>query len=427
MIERVSLFASKKEILFALLFAIALFLLSLSWEFIKYKHFTRFDSQLLSAKVLKQYEKTKLTKRGKTRTYQVLKLKSDEGLLFYTTASKNLEDVKGKILELEIWAGDISFYEYLRTFYGHSQILNIKKDDSLKAQIASLIQKQHKDTEIASIFQALFLATPPQWELQKTFSTLGVSHLIAISGFHLGVLSGLLFFLIKYPYKLLQNRYFPYRSYKRDSFLLIGSVLLLYLLFLDAPPSLLRAFTMLLVGFFLYDRGIEVISMQTLLVTIVLLLALFPKLFFALGFWLSVGGVFYIFLFLIHFKTLSKWWQIFLLPIWVYLMMLPYSLGIFGNFSLYHPLSILWTSLFMIFYPLSLFLHILGVGGLLDFTLYFLLELRPNAIAVSLENYWLGLSVLLSILSIFYRGFLYILFFFCSGIFIYFIYYITKF
>ncbi len=425
MIERVSLFSSKKEILLALLFATALFLLSLSWEFIKYKHFTRFDSALLSAKVLKQYEKTKLTKKGNPRTYQVLKLKSDSGLLFYTTASKNLEDVKGKILELEIWAGDISFYEYLRTFYGYSKILSIDEDDSLRAKIASRIQAQHSDESIASIYKALFLAIPLEWELQKTFSTLGVSHLIAISGFHLGVLSGLLFFLIKYPYRFFQNRYFPYRSFRRDSFVLISSVLLLYLLFLESPPSLLRAFTMLVIGFFLFDRGIKIISMQTLLLTVVLLLALWPTLIFSLGFWLSVGGVFYIFLFLIHFKTLSKWWQFFLLPIWIYIMMLPYSLGIFGNFSLYHPLSILWTSLFVIFYPLSLFLHIIGVGDLLDFMLVFLIHLESNATMIALDSYWMGIVILLSILSIYLRSALIILLFICSGIFIYSIYYVA--
>ena len=331
------------------------------------------------------------------------------------------------MLELEIWAGSITFYEYLRTFYGFSKILAIKEDDSLKAELSTLIQTQHDEPNISRIYEALFLAKPLERDLQTTFSTLGVSHLIAISGFHLGVLSALLFFLIKYPYKFLQNRYFPYRSYKRDSFFLIIFVLLAYLLFLDSPPSLLRAFAMLVIGFILYDRGIEIISMQTLSVSILLLLALFPKLIFALGFWLSVGGVFYIFLFLIHFKKLSYWWQFFLLPVWIYLMMLPYSLGIFGNFSLVHPLSILWTSLFVIFYPLALLLHLAGAGDLLDFALRFLLELRVNAVVVKLETYWLGVEIFLSFLAIYRSSFAFVLLFFCSGIFIYFIYDVAKF
>jgi competence protein ComEC len=427
LIERVSLFNSKKETLLALLGVFALFFLSLGLEYYSYKKFTAFDSQLVNAQVVLQYEKTKLTKKGKPRTYQVLKLKSDEGLTFYTTASKNLPYVKGNILELEIWAGNITFYEYLRTFYGFSKILAIKEDDSLKAELSKLIQTQHDEPNLSRIYEALFLAKPLERDLQTTFSTLGVSHLIAISGFHLGVLSAILFFLVKYPYRFLQNRYFPYRSYKRDSFFMIVMLLFAYMLFLDSPPSLIRAFGMLVVGFFLYDRGVKIISMQTLFITLLLLLALIPTLLFSLGFWLSALGVFYIFLFLIHFKHLSYWWQFFLLPMWIYLMMLPYSLGIFGNFSLHHPLSILWTSLFVIFYPLSLLAHFLGFGNLLDFALRFLLELEVNAELVYLEKFWLGVQILLSLASIHKRGIAFVLLLFVSTIFVYFIYDIAEF
>ena len=79
---------------------------------------------------------------------------------------------------------------------------------------------------------------------------------------------------------------------------------------------------MLLVGFILYDRGIEIISMQTLFVSVVLLIVFFPRLFFALGFWLSVAGVFYIFLFLLYFKYLSKVKQFILLPFVIYILKL---------------------------------------------------------------------------------------------------------
>jgi len=111
-----------------------------------------------------------------------------------------------------------------------------------------------------------------------------------------------------------------------------------------------------------------------------------------------------------------------LLPIWIYIMMLPYSLGIFGNFSLYHPLSILWTSLFVIFYPLSLFLHIIGVGEILDFALLFLIELETNATVVTLAKPWLALQIALSLFAIFSRALLSILLFYCISIFIYFMY-----
>jgi len=251
---------------------------------------------------------------------------------------------------------------------------------------------------------------------------LTISHLIAISGFHLGVLAAILFFLFKYPYKILQNRYFPYRSYKRDSFVFISLMLLGYLLFLDSPPSLLRAFVMLVVGFAFYDRGIKIVSMQTLLVTVLIILALFPKLIFSIGFWLSVSGVFYIFLFLIHFKELSKIKQFILLPLWVYCMMLPFSMAIFGNFSLYHPLSIIWTTLFTLFYPLSIALHVMGLGNLLDTPLESLLHVNTHALQHTLSKGYLLVEILLSLLAVFNKKALYALLGYTLLLFIYFIY-----
>jgi competence protein ComEC len=422
LLEEVSLFQTRKDIFLFFLTAFGIFTLSLSYQYYKYTELTKFDSQLINAVVLKQYTKTKLTKKGNPKTYQVLKLKSDDGLTFYTIASKKLENLTGKNIQLEVWAGKISFLEYLRTFFSFSKILQIYDTPTLMHDAAAFIHAQHNDANMSNLYEALFLAKPLDPHLQKTFSNLGISHLIAISGFHLGVLSAILFFLIKYPYKFLQNRYFPYRSYTRDTFIIIALILFAYLLFLDFPPSLLRAYVMLIIGFYLYDRGMKIISMQTLLITVVLLLALFPKLIFSIGFWLSASGVFYIFLFLIHFKHLSKLMQFLLLPFWVYLMMLPYSLVIFGNFSLYHPLSILWTTLFTLFYPLAMFLHFIAQGDLLDGVIKSLVDTKLNAVNIVAAFSLLGVEVLLSIVAVWSRRALYLLFLFTLAIFIYSIY-----
>jgi len=420
MLEKVSLFQNKRDFFHFLFLCFTLFVLSLSLEFYNYKELTKFDSQLVNATVIKQYTKTKTTKTGKTKTYQVLKLKSEHGVTFYTTASIKLSDIKYKKVELEVWAGKISFRQYFRGFYAWSKILNVTNTPTLKSKLNAFIDKQHQNKDISLLYQALFSAKPLPYNLQIIFSNLGVSHLIAISGFHLGVLSALLFFLLKRPYTFLQNRYFPYRSFKHDSFILISITLLAYLLFLDSPPSLLRAFVMFIIGFILYDRGIQIISMQTLLITTLLLLALVPRLFFSIGFWLSISGVFYIFLFLIHYKHLSKIVQFLLLPLWVYIMMLPYSLVIFGNFSLYHPLSIVWTSLFSLFYPLSILFHILNHGNLVDDILKSLINLETNAIKVIPSIALLIIEIILSFGAIFYKKFVSLLLLYSNVIFFYF-------
>ena len=421
-VEKLSLFNTKKEFFIFILACGFIFTYALLIEYNNFKNLTKFDSSIVTATVLKQYEKTKLTKKGKTKTYQILKLKSQQNFTFYTTKSKKFPHAKGKKLKLEIWAGKISFYEYLTSFFAYSKVIYIYKTPTPKQKLNVYISAQHKNQDVASIYQALYTASQLPSHLQQKFSSLGVSHLFAISGFHLGVLSALLFFLLKTPYKFLQNRYFPYRSYKIDSFIFITIILLGYLLFLDTPASLLRAFTMLVIGFVLYDRGYKIISMWTLFLTVIFLLSFFPRLFFSIGFWLSISGVFYIFLFLIHFKHLNKIWQFILIPIWVYIMMLPLSLFIFENFSLYHPLSIIWTSLFTLFYPLSIFLHLAGLGDLFDSGLIWFLNLPNQNHQVSISWHVGILYLVISLLAIKKLFFNYLLMFMGLSIFIYSIY-----
>ena len=409
MIEKVSLFKNKRDFFHLFILIFVLFSLSISYEFYNYKELTKFDSQLCDGIVLKQYPKTKLTKSGKTKTYQVLKIQSDNGFKFYTTTQSSTPDIKYKHIKLEIWAGNISFYEYIHGFYSFSKILQIHSNKSYKKRLNIFVDAQHQDKNASLIYQALFSAKQLPLELQTSFSILGISHLIAISGFHLGVLTTILFFLLKYPYLFIQSRYFPYRSLRRDTFVILLVFLLSYLLFLDSPPSLLRAFIMLIIGFVLYDRGIKIISMQTLLLSSLLILALFPRLMFSIGLFLSLAGVFYIYLFLIYAKNLSKVWQSVLLPIWVYLMMLPFSLSIFGNFSLYHPLSIIYSVLFTLFYPLSMLLHLLGIGDILDPLLHYLLSIRTAPVKLEFPSYLLTIIISLSLLSIYKKYFIYFL------------------
>jgi len=415
-IERVELLSSKKD--FFYLFALFTFLLifSLAKEYYNYKELTKFDSQLVHAKVLKQYQK---------KNHQVLKLKSNDGSIFYSITSKKTPNYKDKNIELEVWAGKINFLSYLKGFFAFSKIIKVDTHSTYKEKISHSLSKVHADKVSDRIYQALYLAKPLPYQLQQKFSNLGVSHLLAISGFHLGVLSTLLFFIIKYPYTLLQNNFFPYRNAKRDIFFIISTILLFYMFFLDSPPSLLRSYAMLIVGFILYDKGVKIISIQTLLISILLLLALFPRLIFSIGFFLSISGVFYIFLFLIYFEKKSKVWQFLLLPFWVYLMMLPYSLTLFGNFSLYHPLSILFTSLFTLFYPLSIFLHFIGFGDSLDSILQILVQLDTQAVKISLSKSILYIEILLSLLALYKKEALVTLLIYNFSIFIYSIYYIA--
>lgn len=357
-----------REYFYFFLLSITLLFFSLSFELYHYTKLTQFDDTVIEVDVLKHYTKSK---EGKS--YEVLKLRTDEGAKFYITSKSPLKELVGYKTKVWVKTKYISFFEYLKGFATKGAVISISRNKADTYKLGDTLKTIHKDQEVSQIYGALFFALPLSSSLQDRFSMLGVSHLLAISGFHLGVLSFILFTLLRLPYTQLQKNFFPHRHRNRDLFLIVALILGVYLTFLGDVASLLRAYAMLLVGYVLHDRGMKIVSMQMLFVTIVLLLSLWPRLFFSMGFWLSVSGVYFIFLYLRYFSELPKLSSFIAVPVWVYMMMTPIALVLFGNYSLYHPLSILWSILFTLFYPLALFLHLVGYGDSIDGVLHFFL------------------------------------------------------
>ena len=386
-----------REYLYAIAIFAVLFILSLALSYYSYIKFTQNPTIDLTCKVINQYEKS-----GYHGDFYMLKLDCG-GVQIYTSKSLKIGDVTDKKVVADFDLGRIDFLGYIKGFYAKSKDFSVIEDESFKSKLNTVIAAQHKDKEIATIYKALFTAAPQDQALRQKLSALGVSHLMAISGFHLGVLSGVLFFLLGALYKPFHKRYLPYRNANRDLFIVVAVSLFFYMWFLDFTPSLVRSFGMLIVGYFLYDRGVKIISMQTLFLTLLLLVSLFPKLLFSLSFWLSASGVFYIFLFMKHMRTLHKITAFFLLSIFVYLAMLPFSLYIFGSFSLLHPLSVVWTMLFSIFYPLSILLHVSGFGGLLDSSLMAFLNLAQTTQPLFISADIFYSHIALSLMAVRYR------------------------
>ena len=391
MLQRVELFEQKRDFAYFFLLALSILAISLTIEFYHYNQLKKDKTAIVKATVLNEYIKTTPKK-----SYKVIKLRTNHGAIFYTTASIHFKSVKNKEVLIKIYTSHLTFLSYLKGFYAKGWFLKSYKSQNLKNRLDTLLHSIHKENDIYHIYAALYLAKPLTYELYNRFSALGISHLFAISGFHLGILSFAIYFVFFWLYKPLYSRFFPYRNIKRDTFIATAIALYFYLDFLAYPPSLLRSYAMMIVGFFLYDRGFNVISMQTLFVAVVLLLSLDPRLFFSLGFWLSVCGVYYILLFLIHFKDLAIWKQFILIPVWVYLAMLPVTLYIFGSFSHLHPVSIFFSLGFTIFYPLSLLLHLSRFGELLDPILSWIVHTPLEIYKVSLPSWFIMLYTLLS-------------------------------
>ena len=403
-LEKPKLFPYRKVFLFTMVFLFVVILLRLFFEYQSYQSFIFKPFYYTHAKVITAYEKSKKGKR-----YKVLKLRSEEGFVFYSTSHRK-EDFNHKRLRLQLFPNaSISFRDYLGTFYVKSKIkfqekLPLTFKDTLLKKVAS----QHSDEGLITFYNAIFFATPLDKDLRGKVSMLGVSHLVALSGFHLGILWGLVYGLIYFFYRPFQQKFFPYRHALFDVGLVAMMVLGSYLWFVDFPPSLVRSYAMVLVGWGVLLLGMELLSFTFLTSILLSLIVLFPYLLVSLSFWLSVAGVFYIFLLLHYTKEHDKWLISFVfIPLGIFILMLPVVHTIFGVTSIHQLLSPLLSVLFVPFYPLVMVLHLVGFGGVFDSTLMWLFSL-PTQSEEKLLPLWGMLGYVgLSVGAIWYRKLFY--------------------
>ncbi|HHH19990.1 MAG TPA: ComEC/Rec2 family competence protein [Campylobacterales bacterium] len=372
----------------------------------EYQDFVHKPFYYTEVEVLQQYTKTKAN-----RTYTILHVQSEDlGLSFFTKTytKKNLLD---KRVRLKLFPSHrITFVDYLSTLYIKSEINALSaKPPSVKSRLLDAIAQQHEIPMMTQFYQAIFFAHPLPRELRTSISTLGISHLIALSGFHLAILSGVLFFLLRPLYRWTQQRYFPYRYDLLD----VGFVVLVllggYVWFVDAPDSLLRSYMMMLFGWVLLLTGMELLSFSFLATIVMVLLVLVPEMLFSLAFWFSVMGVFYIFLLLYYFQGLKSHWMTLLISVGVFVLMMPIVHLFFPITSPLQLISPLLSLGFSLFYPLSMAMHGVGWGAFLDEPLSRLFTLPSQTIeqSVSLMS---GIGYgLLSLAAIHSRGMFYLL------------------
>ena len=359
-LERVDLFDFKSGSLF-FLFLLFIAFLSLSYEYYQFIELKTFDDPLVRAEVIDQ-EVRLIADLPKTS----MKLRLENGSSVRCAMSPYLRDLRGREVLIELQVAKVSFLDFLKGIHASGVITEVYPELTLKEKWYRRIASVHEDQWMRELYGALFVATPMSQEFQALVGAMGLSHILSISGYHYGIISLIAYFLLRSPYRWFQNRYFPYRHGNRDLFLIVLGILFLYLWALEFIPPMVRAFGMIAVGYWLYDRGIKIVSLQTLLIAVGLLLAFFPKLFFSLGFWFSSFGVLSIFIFIRYYEH-WKPWQIFLaLHFWCYLVLLPISLSIFGTFGWWHMGSIPLALVFNLYYPVVLALHLTPWGDVFD-------------------------------------------------------------
>jgi competence protein ComEC len=382
MLEKPKLFLSAKEFWLTILFFLLLFSIRLSFIYFDYQTFKNKSFYFTYVDILQQYEKERKGKR-----YSVLRVHSSELDLNFFTKTYREESLIDKRVRLKLFPNrDMSFFEYLGISFIPSRVNRVlDKSNGFKSSLLNSIESQHKEPIVVSFYQAIFLATPLTKSIRIEVSKLGISHLIALSGLHLSILWGVLFFLLRPIYRFFQQRYFPYRFDLID----IGFLVLLFLgwfvWFVDSPASLLRSYSMMVVGWIILLFGIELLSFTLLATIVMLLLLLSPKMLLSLAFWFSLLGVFYIFLIIKRFSKLNRVIITLIIPFGIFVLMSPIIHIIFPmttTLQLYSPFFSLGFSLF---YPLSLLFHLIGVGGIFDGWLLELFRLDSEVLVRELD------------------------------------------
>ncbi len=392
------LLTTPKEYLWCGVILSLLLAFNLYLEYLNYQKLDFSKPTSLNAQILLQYPKTKDQK-----TYFVLKLQS-KGMIFYSTIKEPLKNLQYRHAQFFGKIKSCSFLESLKSCFFQTYSFSLTRKQDFKSHVRHFIDSAHSSALVGNLYRALFIGDSLNKDLRDRANALGINHLLAISGFHLGILSAGVYFLFSLFYTPLQKRYFPYRNAFYDIGVLVWVFLLGYLLLLDFLPSFFRAFLMGLLGFLACFFGVRLLSFKLLILACCIAIALLPKLLFSVGFLLSVCGVWYIFLFLKHtqafFKTssfLTRSLQAISLSALVFLNMLIIAHAFFPMFSPYQLFSIPLGLIFIVFFPLSLFLHAVGLGSLLDPILN--MPLTIPTISIPSPLWLLGAHLFLTILG----------------------------
>ncbi|MBD3808546.1 MAG: ComEC/Rec2 family competence protein, partial [Epsilonproteobacteria bacterium] len=374
-ITKPQIFLTTRSFVLTILFFVFLLVVRLGFIYSDYKEFIAKPFYFTYADIISIENKP-----NAMFPHMLLKLKSDDGLEFYTK-SYDILPLSIKRVRVEIFPdSNITFFKFLGTFFIDSRLKEVVPvEKNIKEKVVENIKDQHNDNLTSNIYPAIFFNTPLTKEIRDKVIVLGASHLIALSGFNLTILWGVVFGILAIFYKPLQSRFFPHRYIAIDLGLISLLFLGAYVWFADFSPSLIRAYAMVLFGWLILIMGLELVSFSFLAFIAAVLLVIYPKFLASISFWFSVAGVFYIMLTAYHTKNINRYLVgFFIMPISMFLLMQPIVHSIFGQTSPYQLLSIPLELAYVAFYPLMMFLHIVGFGGILDSSLVWLLNFAPS-------------------------------------------------
>lgn len=206
----------------------------------------------------------------------------------------------------------------------------------LKNRVLNLLNKIMGEENAPIAFGVLFGdSSKVNDEVSELFSYAGISHILAVSGLHIGILVALLVFILK---KIKSNKYV--------AFAIVSIFLILYSYICDFSPSVLRAGIMFLIYFGADVLGLRNDKLNSWCLAGSLLLFINPINLFDVGFQLTFVCIFALFFFsgyvnkfLIKMKVNKSICSVLAPSIAINLLTLPITTTIFNKISLLGILS----------------------------------------------------------------------------------------
>ena len=391
-------FYNKKIVLISVLFS--LLFINLSIEYGKFLKLIDEEIYETKVEVINIYQKV---------NHDILRVKADN-FEFFTNIKKDENIKKSDLLNITFISKNLSFLDYLKGFYATTLYFDfLPKEETFKDKIIKKIEQNHTEPLIKELFLAMFLATPISVELRNICTNYAITHLIALSGFHLVAITFLIYWSFYFPYSYFHTRFFPYRNKKYDLLMISTLFLFYYLILTNIVPSLLRAFVMSILGIFLLRSNIKIVSFETLFFASLISLILFPSFIFSIGFWFSVIAVLYIFLFLKYFQNLNKYFQILFFNVWMFLVFNPIIHYFFTQTAYEQFISIILSVLFAPFFIFEIFAHVFDFAIFFDDYINAFLNYEIVSFDFKTNLYFFLFYILLSFLSIFYKYAFYLL------------------
>lgn len=333
-----------------------------------------------------------------------------ESFHFYTkTNLKNLQYLDE--VKIIIETKHINFIDYLHGFWAKSFMIQSlqTKSNPLLFKLTQKIENMHTDKNISSFFNALFFGTNLNSFVNTQSINFGILHLIALSGYHLSVIATIVYFVFGFLYKFIHQKFFPFRNFRYDLLLMSLAFVTFYVYLAGFIPSLVRSFAMYVFGIYLLRNNIKILSYNTLAIICIFLVSIFPQLLFSIGFWFSICGIFYIYLYLQYFSNLNKIVSFVFFNIWIFFAMNPIVHYFFDMTSVWQLSSPIFTIFFVLFFPLEILLHSVNFGYLFDVGINFVLQIPTFQYPKSTSFEFFIFTIILSIGSIFSKKIFYML------------------